>query len=87
VAQLATVGSVTVAAAKGRGEDGRFVEDRAAGAAIRSRRCSARTVGKTSADRIGAKYDSDLRDFDSPEDSRVLLVIRPRRVNVIDVRG
>ena len=38
------------------------------------------------ADRIGAKYQADLRDFDAPDDSRVVVTITPSRVNIIDVR-
>jgi hypothetical protein len=38
------------------------------------------------ADRIGAKYDFDLRTFDASDDTRVLVAIKASRVNVIDVR-
>jgi len=32
------------------------------------------------ADRLGAKYQSDLRDRDQPGDTRVVVIIRPARV-------
>jgi PPOX class probable F420-dependent enzyme len=34
----------------------------------------------TFADRLGAKYQSDLRDRDQPGDTRVVVTIRPSRV-------
>jgi PPOX class probable F420-dependent enzyme len=34
----------------------------------------------TFADRLGAKYQSDLRDRDQPGDTRVVVTIRPARV-------
>ena len=34
----------------------------------------------TFADRLGAKYQSDLRDRDQPGDARVVVTIRPARV-------
>jgi len=34
------------------------------------------------ADRLGAKYQSDLRDRDQPGDKRVVVAIRPARVRV-----
>jgi PPOX class probable F420-dependent enzyme len=39
------------------------------------------------ADRLGAKYDADLRDHDRPGQSRVKVIIRPVRVNAIDMRA
>ncbi len=36
----------------------------------------------TFADRLGAKYQSDLRDRDQPGDQRVVVTIRPARVRV-----
>ncbi|MGE5135310.1 MAG: PPOX class F420-dependent oxidoreductase [Gemmatimonadota bacterium] len=40
------------------------------------------------ADVVGAKYGgADLRTRDKPGDSRVKVVIRPARVNAIDMRG
>jgi PPOX class probable F420-dependent enzyme len=39
------------------------------------------------ADRVGAKYQADLRDHDGPGDKRVVATIRPVRVNAIDMRS
>jgi PPOX class probable F420-dependent enzyme len=39
------------------------------------------------ADRFGAKYQADLRDHDRPGDRRVIVTIRPTRVNAVDMRG
>ena len=39
------------------------------------------------ADRVGAKYDANLRDHDRPGQSRVKVAIRPVRVNAIDMRA
>jgi PPOX class probable F420-dependent enzyme len=39
------------------------------------------------ADRLGAKYNADLRHRDRPGDSRVVVTIRPVRVNAVDMRG
>ncbi len=39
------------------------------------------------ADRVGAKYDSDLRAHDQPGQSRVVVTINPTRVNAVDMRG
>jgi PPOX class probable F420-dependent enzyme len=39
------------------------------------------------ADRVGAKYHSDLREHDQPGQSRVVVTIRPVRVNAVDMRG
>jgi len=39
------------------------------------------------ADRVGAKYNSDLRVHDQPGQARVVVTIRPVRVNAIDMRG
>lgn len=33
------------------------------------------------ADRIGAKYDTDLRDRDQPGDKRVIVTVKPSRVH------
>jgi len=38
------------------------------------------------ADRLGAKYNANLRDQDRPGESRVKVIIRPVRVNAIDMR-
>ena len=39
------------------------------------------------AGKVGAKYDADLRTHDQPGQSRVKVVIRPVRVNAVDMRG
>jgi len=39
------------------------------------------------ADRVGAKYRANLRDHDGPGDARVVVTIRPVRVNAVDMRG
>jgi PPOX class probable F420-dependent enzyme len=39
------------------------------------------------ADRLGAKYGADLRVHDAPGVSRVKVVIRPVRVNAVNMRG
>ena len=39
------------------------------------------------ADRVGAKYDSDLRARDQPGQSRVVVAINPTRINAVDMRG
>jgi PPOX class probable F420-dependent enzyme len=39
------------------------------------------------ADRVGAKYHSDLREHDQPGQSRVVVTIRPVRVNAVNMRG
>jgi PPOX class probable F420-dependent enzyme len=39
------------------------------------------------ADRVGAKYHSDLREHDQPGQSRVKVTIRPVRVNAVNMRG
>ena len=37
------------------------------------------------ADRVGAKYGADLRAWDGPGASRVIVTIRPVRVNAVDM--
>jgi PPOX class probable F420-dependent enzyme len=39
------------------------------------------------ADRVGAKYGSDLREHDGPEDKRVVVRVRPVRVNAVNMAG
>ena len=39
------------------------------------------------ADRIGEKYQSDLRERDRPGEGRVVVTVRPTRVNAVDMRG
>lgn len=39
------------------------------------------------ADKVGAKYNADLRQHDQPGQTRVKVVIRPVRINAVDMRG
>ena len=39
------------------------------------------------ADKLGAKYQADLRAHDLPGHSRVKVIIRPVRINAVDMRG
>jgi PPOX class probable F420-dependent enzyme len=39
------------------------------------------------ADRPGAKYQADLRSHDRPGEYRVVVTVRPTRVNAVDMRG
>ncbi len=39
------------------------------------------------ADRVGAKYNANLRDHDQPGQSRVVVTIHPVRVNAVNMRG
>lgn len=39
------------------------------------------------ADQVGAKYKADLREHDQPGQGRVKVIIRPVRVNAVDMRG
>lgn len=39
------------------------------------------------ADRVGAKYGANLRDHDQPGEERVVVTIRPVRVNAINMGG
>jgi PPOX class probable F420-dependent enzyme len=39
------------------------------------------------ADKVGSKYGSDLRVHDQPGQTRVKVVIRPARINAVDMRG
>jgi PPOX class probable F420-dependent enzyme len=39
------------------------------------------------ADRVGAKYQADLRVHDQPGETRVKVTIRPARINAVDMRG
>lgn len=39
------------------------------------------------ADRLGAKYGADLRMHDGPDERRVVVRMRPARVNAVDMRG
>jgi PPOX class probable F420-dependent enzyme len=39
------------------------------------------------ADKLGAKYQADLRSHDHPGESRVKITIHPTRINAVDMRG
>jgi PPOX class probable F420-dependent enzyme len=39
------------------------------------------------ADRVGAKYGADLRTMDQPGEQRVVVTVRPSRINAIDMGG
>lgn len=39
----------------------------------------------TFADRVGAKYHSDLREMDGPGQTRVVVTLRPVKVNAVDM--
>jgi PPOX class probable F420-dependent enzyme len=39
------------------------------------------------ADRVGAKYDSDLREHDAPGETRVVVTIEPRSIFAVDMSG
>jgi len=39
------------------------------------------------ADRVGAKYQSNLREHDGPSDRRVKVEIHPLRINAVDMAG
>src|ERR1700733_2376061 len=39
------------------------------------------------ADRVGAKYHENLREHDQPGEGRVIVTIRPVRVNAVNMRG
>ena len=39
------------------------------------------------ADKLGAKYKADLRVMDKPGEKRVVVRIKPARVNAVDMRG
>ena len=39
------------------------------------------------ADKLGAKYQADVRAHDLPGQSRVKVTIRPVRINAVDMRG
>jgi PPOX class probable F420-dependent enzyme len=43
--------------------------------------------GYVFADKLGAKYQADLRAHDQPGQSRVKVTIRPVRINAVDMRG
>jgi PPOX class probable F420-dependent enzyme len=37
------------------------------------------------AERLGAKYGADLREYDEPGDERVVVTVKPTRVNAVDM--
>lgn len=39
------------------------------------------------ADRVGEKYGADLRTMDGPGESRVVVTVRPVRVNAVNIGG
>jgi PPOX class probable F420-dependent enzyme len=39
------------------------------------------------ADRVGAKYGADLRKIDNPGENRVVVTIKPARINAVNMRG
>lgn len=39
------------------------------------------------ADQVGAKYSADLRQMDKPGERRVVVTVRPTRVNAVDLSG
>jgi PPOX class probable F420-dependent enzyme len=39
------------------------------------------------ADKLGAKYQADVRSHDHPGESRVKVTIHPTRINAVDMRG
>jgi PPOX class probable F420-dependent enzyme len=39
------------------------------------------------ADKLGAKYNADIRAIDKPGEKRVVVRIKPTRVNAVDMRG
>ena len=39
------------------------------------------------ADRVGAKYHADLRDNDGPGKSRVVVTIKPAKINAVNMGG
>jgi PPOX class probable F420-dependent enzyme len=43
--------------------------------------------GYAFADRVGAKYGADLRAYDQPGESRIVVELVPVRVNAVDMSG
>jgi PPOX class probable F420-dependent enzyme len=39
------------------------------------------------ADRVGEKYDADLREHDRPTDTRVVITVEPVKVHPVDMSG
>jgi PPOX class probable F420-dependent enzyme len=44
-------------------------------------------AGYEFADKLGAKYDADLRRNDKPGETRVVVTLHPVRVNAVNMRG
>lgn len=42
--------------------------------------------GYVFADKVGAKYGADVRNFDAPGSTRVQVTLKPVRVNAVDMR-
>ena len=55
-------------------------------AAIKAGRCYVE-FSEADADLLGAKYNANLRNSDPPGQSRVKVILRPVRVNAVDMRG
>ena len=54
---------------------------------IRARAELASDEGYAFADRVGGKYGADLRNMDQPGESRVVVTLRPVKVNAADLSG
>jgi PPOX class probable F420-dependent enzyme len=39
------------------------------------------------ADKVGAKYHTDLRQMDGPGERRVVVTVNPQRINAVDMSG
>ena len=39
------------------------------------------------ADRLGAKYGADVRGIDGPGETRIVVTVRPVRINAVNMRG
>jgi hypothetical protein len=39
------------------------------------------------AERVGQKYDSDLREHDGPGEKRVIVTVEPEKVHAVDMSG
>ena len=39
------------------------------------------------ATKVGAKYNTNVREYDAPQDTRVVVTIRPVKVNAVDMSG
>lgn len=43
-------------------------------------------LGYAFADRLGPKYATDMRTFDTPTDTRAVITLHPHKTNVVDLR-